>query len=35
LDQTATTHITTDGNIQCTVDTTNDQLVVHYLDTSA
>jgi hypothetical protein len=29
-DRTATTSITSDGNIQCTVDTTGDQLLVYW-----
>jgi len=34
-DRTATTSITSDGNIQCTVDTSSDKLIVLYHDTSA
>lgn len=33
-DRTATTSITSDGNIQCTVATDSDKLIVLYLDTS-
>jgi len=34
-DRTSTTSITSAGNIQCTVDTSSDHLIVHYLDRSA
>jgi len=34
-DRTSTTSITSAGNIQCTVDTSSDKLIVLYHDTSA
>ena len=34
-DRTATTSITSDGNIQCSTATTNDKLVLHWIDRTA
>lgn len=34
-DRTATTSITSDGNIQCSVSTADDKLVLHWIDRTA